>query len=122
MTYSVDLREKIIAYIQKGGSVVDAAQLFGVGRREIHRWLAQLKAEGHINKKTYVRTKFKINREILQSDIDNNPDAYLKERAEIFKVSPSGIWRALQTIKITRKKKSGPIKNVMKPSGKLISN
>lgn len=104
MTYSVDLRKKVLVYVQNGGSVVDAAKVFGMGRREIHRWLAQQKAEGHLNKKTYVRTKFKIDREDLKANIDNHPDACLKERAKTFKVSPSGIWRALQTMKITRKK------------------
>jgi putative transposase len=122
MSYSIDLRDKVVSYIQKGGSIVEAAQVFDVGRRTIHRWLKQLKTEGHMKKKRYVRTRFKIDREALQVHIAEHPDAYLKERAKVFNVSHVGIWRALQAMKITRKKKSVPTKNVMKQNDRLIKN
>lgn len=114
MSYSVDLRKKVVEYIQNGGSVVDATHLFRIGRRTIHRWLLQLTIAGHLEKKTYARTKFKIDRNALKANIDDHPDIYLKERAETFNVSLSGIWRALKTMKITRKKKSKRIKSAMK--------
>lgn len=114
MSYSVDLRKKVIEYVQKGGRVVNASRLFGVGRRTIHQWLLQLATTGHLEKKTYARTQFKIDRDTLKTNIDNHPDAYLKEHAETFNVSVSGIWRALQAMKITRKKKSKLTKKEMK--------
>ena len=104
MTYSLDLREKVVAHIEKGGSVVEAVKIFGIGRRTIHQWLHQKKSEGHLNAKKYVRTKHKIDRAALEAHVAEIPDAYLKERADALQVSVSGVWRALKTMKITRKK------------------
>ena len=117
MTYSLDLREKVVAHIEKGGSVVETVKLFGIGRRTIHQWLFQQKSAGHLNAKKYVRTKYKIDRTALKLNVSDAPDAYLKDRAETLTVSVSGVWRALQTMKITRKKKSAPTKSVMKKNG-----
>lgn len=117
MTYSLDLRKKVVDYIQKGGRIAEAIKLFGVSRKSIERWLNQLETAGHMNKKPYIRTKHKIDRETLKLNIAEAPDAYLKDRAETLNVSVSGVWRALKTMKITRKKKSAPTKSVMKKNG-----
>lgn len=104
MTYYLDLRKKVVDYVQKGGRIAQAIKLFGVSRKSIERWLSQLETTGHMNKKAYIRTKHKIDREALKLNVSDAPDAYLKDRAETLNVSVSGVWRALQTMKITRKK------------------
>ncbi len=39
MSYSVDLRERVVNYVRNGGSLAAAAKLFQVGRATIYRWL-----------------------------------------------------------------------------------
>jgi putative transposase len=39
MCYSVDLREKVVKYLENGGSVSQASQIFNIGRFTIYRWL-----------------------------------------------------------------------------------
>jgi transposase len=36
MAYSLDLREKVVEYIENGGSITSAARLFRVGRATIY--------------------------------------------------------------------------------------
>lgn len=39
MSYSVDLRERVVSYARGGGSQTQAVQLFQVGRTTLYRWL-----------------------------------------------------------------------------------
>ena len=41
MSYSVDLRERVITFIEQGGTKVDAARIFGVCRFTIYSWLTK---------------------------------------------------------------------------------
>lgn len=50
------------------------------------------------------RRALKIEENALRQAVENRPDDYLYELASVFKVSPSGIYRALKRYKITRKK------------------
>ena len=104
MAYSLDLRIRVISYIENGGSVVKAAQLFQVGRASIYRWL---------NRETLAATKVKRrNRKLdwaaLRKDVAENPEARLIDRAKKFKVRPSAISYALKQMKITRKSGATP--------------
>ncbi|MDB9416254.1 IS630 transposase-related protein, partial [Microcystis aeruginosa] len=41
MPYSLDLRKKVIDYVENGGSITKAAALFKIGRATIYRWLSR---------------------------------------------------------------------------------
>ncbi|WP_156804876.1 IS630 transposase-related protein [Synechococcus sp. PCC 6312] len=41
MSYSLDLRQRVIAYFQQGGQVTQASKIFQVGRSTIYRWLGR---------------------------------------------------------------------------------
>ena len=102
MAYSLDLRIRVIDYVENGGSVVKAAKLFRVGRASIYRWL---------NRETLAATKVtrrnrKLDWAALRKDVAENPEARLIDRARKFKVRPSAISYALKQMKITRKKNS----------------
>jgi excisionase family DNA binding protein len=106
MPYSLDLRKKVVNYVEKGGSITEAAKVFGIGRTTIYRWL---------NRKDLKATKVthrqrKLNWKALERDVKENPDAKLIERAKKFGVRPSAICYALKKIEITRKKKNFAIK------------
>ena len=101
MPYSLDLRKKVVNYVEKGGSITKAAQVFGIGRTTIYRWLNRkdLKATQVTHRQR------KLNWKALERDVQENPDAKLIERAKKFGVHPSAICYALKKIEITRKKK-----------------
>ena len=43
MPYSLDLRQKVINFVENGGKITKAAHTFGIGRTSIYRWLSHLK-------------------------------------------------------------------------------
>ena len=101
MAYSLDLRQKVVDYIENGGRVTKAAQVFGIGRASIYRWLER--KELAATKVKYRQRSLDIRE--LSKDIQENPEATLKQRAEKFGVSTTAIFKALKKMKITRKKK-----------------
>ena len=38
MTYSIDLRQRVVDYVERGGSKVAAARVFNVSRGTIYNW------------------------------------------------------------------------------------
>ena len=98
MAYSLDLRKKVINYIENGGSPSKASKVFQVGRASIYRWLERVEP---IEVK---RRNRKLNWKALEQDIQTNTEARLIDRAKKFGVRPSAISYALKEMKITRKK------------------
>jgi len=41
MAYSLDYRQKVVNYVENGGSITKAAAIFKVGRATIYRWLGR---------------------------------------------------------------------------------
>ncbi len=100
MPYSLDLRKKVIDYVERGGGVTKASQIFQVGRASIYRWLNRENLEATKVK----RRRRKLNWEALKQDVRENPQQRLIDRAIKFEVQPSAILYALRQMKITRKK------------------
>lgn len=102
MTYSVDLRQRVVNYVNNGGNVKEAKKLFNIGKATIYRWLG---SPTLVPKKVETRSR-KLNRVALENDVKENPDISIKERAKKFNVSPSAICYAFKKMNITRKKNS----------------
>lgn len=100
MTYSIDLRERVVAFIREGGSKSEAARRFGIHRLTVYSWLGAKSLEP----KKHGRRKRKLDWDALKRDIDQNPDRLLKERAQAFGVAVNAIWYATQQMKISDKK------------------
>ncbi len=98
MAYSLDLRKKVINYVENGGSPSKAAEVFQVGRASIYRWLERIEP---IEVK---RRNRKLDWKALEQDVQINPEARLIDRGQQFRVRPSAIFYALKKMKITRKK------------------
>jgi putative transposase len=101
MAYSLDLRKKVVDYVENGGSITKAAKLFKVGRATIYRWLGREDLQATKVK----RRQRKLDWKALEKDVRENPDARLIDRAKKFGVRPSAISYALKEMEITRKKK-----------------
>ena len=103
--YSLDLRERAIAYVHAGGEKQLACQIFQVGRDTLYRWLRQYQLEG--SRAPKVRGKYaprKLDDAVVAQYIADHPDATLVELGEVFTVSAVAIWKACQRLQITRKK------------------
>ena len=101
MSYSKDLRERVIAFVRSGGSKAEAARRFKVCRNRVYVWLSLDNLEP---KKPGPKKNHKVDPTALIDKITNNPDAQLKEIAEVFGVHYSTIHYALKRLKYSRKK------------------
>ena len=107
--YSVDLREKVIEYLNRVKNKKAACEIFGVGIATVYRWVAQYKNKGNVTPKRKLHSFKRIDLEKLKIFIENNPDLFLSEIAEYFSVSPQAIFYACKRAKITRKKRQRSI-------------
>lgn len=100
MPYSLDLRKRVVKYVEKGGSISEAARVFSVGRATIYRWLGR----ENLSATKVKRRQRKLCWKALEIDVRENPSDRLIDRAKKFGVRPSAIHYALSQLKITRKK------------------
>lgn len=100
MTYSIDLREAALSYINNGGSKVEASRLFGFSRSTLYRWFEM----EDLSPKVHGPRDRKINKEALKKHVEEHPDMFLHERAEVFGVGLSGMHYALKRLSIVKKR------------------
>ena len=104
--YSKDLRERVIAFVENGGKKLEASRRFNVSRSTIDKWLLWKKEKGTLETPALKpRSWRKVTPEALRAYVETHPDAMLEDYAKHFKMSPSGIWRALTRLNFTRKKR-----------------
>lgn len=100
MTYSKDLRERVIEFVCSGGSKTKAAKQFGVSRWCIYDWLSR---ESLAPKKQGCPRPWKLDPEQLEAHVRQYPDAYQHERAMFFGVSRHSIGYGLKRLGIKKK-------------------
>jgi putative transposase len=120
MSYSLDLRKKVIEYVETKNSASEAAQLFSISERTIYNWLKKKKTNGSIEDKPPFRPWRKLNPEALSKSVEEHPDWTLNEFAHHFNSIPSTICEAFKRLKITRKKRPVSTKNGMKKNEKFF--
>ena len=101
MAYSLDLRERVVEFVEAGGGITKAARLFKVGRATIYKWLNR----EDLRPTTVERRQRKLDWGALRQAVEAKPEAKLSDYAAQFGVRPSAIHDALRRMKITRKKK-----------------
>lgn len=99
MTYSLDIRSRVVDYVAQGGSKSSASRIFKVGRQTIYNWLNS----EDLHPKKHGSRRRKIDKEALLADVKNYPDSYLHERAARFGVSKVAIFKALKKLNIVKK-------------------
>ena len=105
MSYSEDIRRRVLDYLSEGHTQQRAKQVFKVGISTMRSWQKQLSEQGHLKPKPLNRPFKKIDPEKLSAYISENPDAYLREIAEVFSCTEEAVRQALAKLKITRKKR-----------------
>ena len=103
MSYSSDLRKRVLDFVHKGGSKAEASRTYNVSRTSIYNWLA---AEDPLScKKPGPQGPHRLDYDALKQHVADFPDHTQMERATHFGVSKSCIWAALGKLNITRKKR-----------------
>jgi transposase len=93
------MRERAVRFVRDGGSQVEASRLFGVDRKTLYHWLRR----EHLAPSPRTTRQRIIDKARLAAHVQAHPDALLRERAAEFGVSPSGMWRALRSLRIRKK-------------------
>lgn len=100
--YSVDYKKRAVEYKQEGHSFKELMEVFKIPNQTYYRWLGE-----YLNgfpAKERVERSGKIDKEQLLRALAENPDAYLRELAEPFGVTPQAVFYFLKENKITYKK------------------
>ena len=108
MAYSIDFRQRVLAYKEKNKLTFEQTSVhFGIAIRTLFRWANRIEPC-----KTRNKPPLKIFDDILRNDVAAFPDDYQWERAKRLNVSQSAIHYALRRLNITFKKKSDAPKGV----------
>jgi Transposase. len=71
MPYSLDFRQKVINFVENGGTITKAAHTFGRERTSIYRWLSRPKLSA-----TKVKSRQrKLDWKELEKDVKQNPES-----------------------------------------------
>jgi transposase len=116
MTYSLDLRKKVLKYIESGKTWSSASQTFGVAMRTVANWLKR-KKQNKLPAQERPKGSYKIQEDRLRDFIAKNSDAYLREIAEEFKTTIPAVFYASNRNKITLKKRRPITRKEMKKRG-----
>ena len=106
MAYSIDLRKKVIEYLEDGNSQRQAAKVFNINLTTVNEWSQKYHKTGNLQDKKPKRNFKKIDPEKLKLFVEKYPDAYLSEIALEFNCSAYAASKALKRLNITRKKRS----------------
>lgn len=120
MSYSKDLKERVVKYYKSGHTLKETKEVFEVGINTISQWVKKYEETGDLSNKPVKRKFKKIDPEKLILFLEKNPDAFLKEIAQEFKCSIEAVRKAMKRLGITRKKNSTLLRTKGR-TGKRIS-
>jgi transposase len=98
MSYSIDLRERVIRFVNTGGSRRAAALRFGVNHQTVNNWMVK-PCCGKPGPKAP-----RLDMAKLAKLREARPDALLDEMAAALNVHPSTVYRRLRALGHTFKK------------------
>ena len=101
--YALDLRERVVTFVQAGGTRAEAARRFQLGERSVYRYLAATKTNT-LTPKTSWGAWRKLDPAKLQSHVKKHADATLAELAAALGVSHNAVWVRLRQLGCTLKK------------------
>ena len=86
------------------GLVEDSTKLYKVSLSSVQRWRIKKNSTGSLANEQRFVEPYKLKDGALRHYINDDPDAYIYELAEHFKVLTGCVSTALKRLKITRKK------------------
>ena len=104
MTYSLDLREKALEYLDKIGNRQKVVEAFDISLRTLERWIRR-RRENSLPPKQRRSSPSKIDDQKLRLFVQEHPDFYLREIAKSFGATLQAVFYACRRLKISLKKR-----------------
>ena len=104
MTYSIDLRIRVVEFVTDGGSKAEASRQYRISLWCVNDWCKR----EELTPQAQQGKKRKLDWEALSRHIQEDPDALIRERAQHFEVHNNAFWYASRQMKRTRKKRCDP--------------
>ena len=101
MTYSLDLRQRVLKFVTDGGTMADAGRIFAVHHKTVYCWL---KSEDLRPKSPPKSRNRKLNQQAIFEHVKKHPEMILRDRAKHFGVTNNAIWYQFKKLGITLKK------------------
>src|SRR5438552_2444680 len=101
--YSVDLRQRVVDFVNEGGTKVEASQKYRVASRTVYHYLSMSKGGSLEPKKSWGSWK-KLDPQKLKAYVKTHADSTLMEMKKVFGVSHNTIWVRLNQLGFTLKK------------------
>ena len=105
MAYELKYRHRTVEYRKEGHTLEETSRVFKVSTPTIKKWVKMYDESGDLRDKPPKRKFKKINPVSLEEYMEQHPDAYLSEIANVFVCSEEAVRKALKKLKITRKKR-----------------
>lgn len=103
--YDIDLREKVIKFLESGNSQRLASKTFKISKTTVNTWYARYKREGSYATKKRIGAKPRIKEDDFTKYIQDNPNLTTKDIGKHFKISASGVRYWLKKFRFSFKKK-----------------
>ena len=101
MAYGIDYRRRVISFVKEGGSKLEAARLFKIHPETVYEWL---KRGEDLSPRPAKTRRRKVDKQALRQHVRECPDALLRERAAVFKVTPEAVCYLMKTMKLVKKR------------------
>jgi len=108
-SYSLDLRKKVIEYVNKGNSCHSASIKFEISANTVMNWYKRYKSEGHYLSRKVGGKKGRISAQDVETYVNNNPNFILSEMGAHFGMSAPGALYWLRKLGFSYKKKPSPM-------------
>jgi transposase len=118
--YSIDLRKRVINFIEAGNSQQSASDIFELNKSTVNRWWLRNKREGNCAARIRIGRKPRISAESLKNYIEKNPNFKTEELGVYFGMSGSGAFYWLKKLGYSYKKKPLPTWKQKKKSERSI--
>ena len=117
--YDQDLRDKVIAFIERGNKAPLASKIFDISESTIRNWYKRYKEEGHCQVLQRKGKAPRLTKEELEKYIDENKNDDLSSIGSHFSMTASGALYHMRKNGLRYKKKSCAI---VKPVLKSVQN
>lgn len=107
--YSLDLREKVIKYIESGKSQQSATRVFGLNSSTVNRWWLRYKREGNYLPRKRAGRAARVNLPSVEDYIKKNPNFNCADMGKYFGMTAVGALYWLKKLGYSYKKKTSPM-------------
>lgn len=102
--YSIDLRKKVIDYLESGNSQQSASSLYKLNPSTISRWWLRYKKEGHYAPRMRIGKKPSISVKEVMQYINDHPNFKTSEMGKYFGMTGVGAYYWLKKLGFSYKK------------------